>query len=85
MSCIRLDIAFTISSLSTFTSNAGINYWKVIVRVLKYLRYTHDHGLLYTRDPAVLEGYSNASCMSDTQDSKATSRYVFTLRGAIVS
>ena len=37
MSCTRPDIAFTVSSLSRFTSNPGENHWKVIVRVLRYL------------------------------------------------
>lgn len=39
----------------------------------------------YTREAAVLEGYSDASWISNTQDSKATSGYVFTLGGAAIS
>ena len=85
MSCTRPDIAYAVSSLSRFTSNPGDDHWKAIVRVLRYLRYTRDYGLHYTRDPAVLEGYSDASWISDIQDSKATSGYVFTLGGATVS
>ncbi|KAK8553243.1 hypothetical protein V6N13_024310 [Hibiscus sabdariffa] len=85
MSCTRPDIAFTISSLSRFTSNTSENHWKAIVRVLRYLRYTRDYGLHYSRDPAVLEGYSYASWISDIQDTKGTSGYVFTLGGGAVS
>ena len=85
MSCTRPDIAFTVSCLSRFMSNPGADHWKAIVRVLRYLRYTRDYGLHYTRFPAVLEGYSDASSISDIQDSKATSGYVFTLGGAAVS
>ena len=55
------------------------------MRVLRYLRYTRNYGLHYTKDPAVLKGYSDASWISDTQDSKASSGYVFTLEGAAVS
>ena len=61
MSCTRPDIAFTVSSLSRFTSNLGENHWKAIVRVLRYLRYTQNYGLHYSRDPVVLEGFSDAS------------------------
>jgi len=85
MSCTRPDIAFTVSRLSRFTSNPGDDHWKAIVRVLGYLRYTHEYGLHYRREPGVLEGYSDASWISDTQDSKATSGYVFTLGGAAIS
>ncbi|KAK8685585.1 hypothetical protein V6N13_041585 [Hibiscus sabdariffa] len=85
MSCTRPDIAFTISSLSRFTSNPSENHWKAIVRVLRYLRYTRDYGLHYSRDPAVLEGYSDVSWISDIQDTKGTSGYVFTLGGGAVS
>ena len=35
--------------------------------------------------PTVLEGYFDASWIFNTQDSKTTSKYVFTLRGTAVS
>ncbi|XP_062112497.1 secreted RxLR effector protein 161-like [Humulus lupulus] len=85
MSCTRPDIAYTISTLSRFTSNPGAEHWKAIARVLRYLRYTRDYGLNYTRDPAVLEGYTDASWISDIHNSKGTSGYVFTLGGAAIS
>ena len=85
MSCTRPDIAYTVSRLSRYTSNPSADHWKAIVRVLKYLRYTRNYGLHYTRYPAVLEGYSDANWISDIKDSKSTSGYVFTLAGAAVS
>ena len=56
MSCTRPDIAYTINRLSRYTSNPSADHWKTIVRVLRYLRYTHNFGLHYTRYLAVLEG-----------------------------
>lgn len=85
MSCTRPYIAFTVSSLSRFMSNPVENHWKAIVRVLRYLRYTQNYGLHYSSDPAVLEGFSDANWISDIQDTKGTSGYVFTLRGGAVS
>ena len=85
MSCTRPDISFTVSSLSRFTSNPSENHWKAIVRVLRYLRHTCENGLYYGRDPAILEGYSDSSWISDIQDTKGTSGYVFTLGGGAVS
>ncbi|OMO62209.1 Zinc finger, CCHC-type [Corchorus capsularis] len=85
MSCTRSDIAYTVSKLSRFTSNPSADHWKAIVRILRYLRYTRDYGLHYTRYPAVLEAYSDANWISDIKDTKSTSGYVFTLAGAVVS
>ncbi|CAM8968681.1 unnamed protein product [Rhodiola kirilowii] len=88
MNCTRPDIAYTVSRLARYTSNPGIEHWNAIVRILKYLRFTRNYGLHYTRYPEVIEvieGYTDASWISDIQDSKATSGYVFTLGGATVS
>ena len=73
MNCTRPDIAYAISKLSRYTSNPGEDHWKAIIQVLRYLRFTRDHGLNFTRYPAVLEGYYDAYWISDTKDSKSTS------------
>ncbi|CAM8897246.1 unnamed protein product [Rhodiola kirilowii] len=85
MNCTRPDIVYSVSRLARYTSNPGTEYWKAIVRVLKYLRFTRSYGLHYTRSLEVIEGYTDASWISDIQDSKAISGYVFTLGRAIVS
>ena len=79
------DIAYAVSKLSKYTSNSRVEHWKTIIRVIRYLRFTRNIELNYTRYPAVLEGYCDANWISDTRDSKSTSRYVFTLGGAAVS
>ena len=60
MSCTRPDIAYSVSKLSSYTSNLGAKHCQGIIRVLQYLRFTRDYGLHYTRYHAVLEGYSDA-------------------------
>ena len=57
----------------------------MLVRVLRYLRYTLNYGLHYLRYPIVLERYSDANWISDTNDSKSTSGYAFTIGGATIS
>ena len=61
MSCTRPDIAYAVNKLSRYTSNPRAMHWQGIMRVLKYLRFTRDYGLHYTRYPTVLEGYSDAN------------------------
>ncbi|KAL0365780.1 UNVERIFIED_CONTAM: Retrovirus-related Pol polyprotein from transposon TNT 1-94 [Sesamum radiatum] len=85
MNCTRPDIAYAVNKLSRFTSNPSKNHWKGLIRVLRYLKYTSNYGLHYTRYPAVLEGYSDANWISDSKDTKSTSGYVFTIGGGAVS
>ena len=54
------------------------------MRVLKYLRFTRDYGLYYSRYLAILEGYHDANWISNVKDSKSQV-VVFTLGGAVVS
>ena len=56
MSCTGPDIAYAVSKLSSYTSNTSTEHWNALTRLLKYLWYTRDYGLHYTRYPAVLEG-----------------------------
>ena len=85
MNCIRPNTAYVVSKLSKYTSNLGPNHWKAIVRVLRYLKYTQNYGLHYSKYPVVLEGYCDANWISDTKDSKSTNGYLFTLSGGAMS
>ncbi|GJU91243.1 zinc finger, CCHC-type containing protein [Tanacetum coccineum] len=77
MTCTRHDIAF---ALSMYTSNPGTQHWQVIQRVLKYLKKTMDYKLTYIGYPSVLEGYTDASWISNSKDNSST--WVFMLGGA---
>ncbi|XP_022891036.1 uncharacterized protein LOC111406071 [Olea europaea var. sylvestris] len=83
--CTRPDIAYVISKLSRSTSNKSNYHWKVIGRVLGYLKKTKKLGLQYTKFPAVLEGFTDASWISSTNESKSTLGWVFTLGVGAVS
>ncbi|KAJ9565484.1 hypothetical protein OSB04_001450 [Centaurea solstitialis] len=74
MYCTRPDIAFAVSKLSQFTSNPGSDHWKAIGTVLGYLKRT-----------SILEGYSDASWIDNSSDSKSTSGWIFTLAGGAIS
>ena len=61
ISCTRLDIVYVVNRLSRYGSSPRAMHWQGIARVLKYLRFTRDYGLHYTRYHDVLEGYSDAN------------------------
>jgi hypothetical protein len=81
----RPDISFAVNKLSRFTSNPGSDHWCALERVMRNLRGTSTYGLHYIGYPAVLEGYSNSNWISDADEIKDTSGYVFTIGGAVVS
>ncbi|GJW33982.1 hypothetical protein Tco_0054014 [Tanacetum coccineum] len=85
MTCTRPDIAFLVDKLSRYTSNPGTQHWKAIQRVLKYLKKTIDYRLTYTGYPFVLEGYTDTSWISNTEDNSSTSGWVFLLSGGVIS
>ncbi|GJW84934.1 hypothetical protein Tco_0158079 [Tanacetum coccineum] len=70
---------------SRYTSNPGTQHQQVIQRVLKYLKKTMDNILTYTGCPLVLEGYTDASWISNTKDNSFTSGWVFMLGGGVIS
>ena len=44
-----------------------------------------NYGILYSGFPAVLEGYNDANWISNSNEIKSTSSYVFTLGGAAIA
>ncbi|KAL6331303.1 hypothetical protein AAG906_009731 [Vitis piasezkii] len=72
-------------------SVAQIEYAQIIgslmylMNFLKYLRGTINYGLCFSGFPIVLEGFSDANWISDSDEMKSTSGYVFILGGSAVS
>jgi hypothetical protein len=84
-SATRPDIAFAVSKLSRFVSKPGDDHWHALERVMRYLKGTSSYGIHYTGNPTVLEGYSDSNWISDADELKATSGYIFTHGGGAVS
>nr|GEY97939.1 zinc finger, CCHC-type [Tanacetum cinerariifolium] len=85
MTCIRPDIEFVVGKLSRYTCNPGIKHRQAIQIVLKYLKKTMDYRLMYTGDPSMLEGYTDASWINNTEDNSSTSGWAFLLGGGVIS
>ena len=52
---------------------------------MHYLKGTTSYGIHYSGYPKILEGYSDSNGISDADEIKATSGYMFTLGGGTVS
>ena len=66
-------------------SNPGDDHCHALERVMRYLKGTKSYGICYTGHPKVLEGYCDANWISDADELYATSGYVFSLGGGVVS
>jgi hypothetical protein len=65
MTCTRPNIAYAIGKTSRYTSNPSRIHW-----ILKYLKTTINYRIWYNRYPTVLEGYTDASWITDNDDHK---------------
>ena len=82
--CTRPDLAFVTGLLGRFQSNPGIEHWKLVKKVLRYLQGTKGLMMTYRRSDSLhIVGYSDSDYVED--DRKSTSGYVFTLAGGSIS
>ncbi|XP_074289179.1 secreted RxLR effector protein 161-like [Silene latifolia] len=85
MTSTRPDIAYAVGRLSRYTSNPSSHHWSVVMHVLKFLKNTKDFALTFSGNPSVLEGYSDASWITNPEDNSSTSGWVFLLEGGAIS
>nr|GEV51059.1 zinc finger, CCHC-type [Tanacetum cinerariifolium] len=85
MTRTRSYIVYDVGKLSAYTSNPSTHHMHVVMRVFKYLKKTMDYGLSYVGFPSVLEGYSDASWITNLEDHTSTTGWVFLLGGGVIS
>ncbi len=83
--CTRPDISYAVCKLSRYTCNPSLEHWSAIERIFRYLKGTMNYGIHYCGFPSVLEGFTDANWISDSDETKATSGYVFTLGGGAIA
>nr|GEU52441.1 zinc finger, CCHC-type [Tanacetum cinerariifolium] len=85
MTSTRPDIAYVVGKLSRFTSNPSNNHWEAIIRLFIYLKKTMNYGLYYVGFPSAIEGYSDASWITNSEDHTSITGWVFLLGGGAIS
>lgn len=86
----RPDIAFTVSALSKYNSNPGLQHFAALQHLYRYLRGTHDHGITYRGSgdkstPLTLTIYSDSDYAACIDDRRSVTGYSVHLCGATVS
>jgi len=85
MLCTRPDICFAVGLVSRYQRNPRPTHWQAVKRIMRYLRGTTDLVIYDQRGDLKLRGYSDADWGGDTDESRSTSGYVFTLSGGAIS
>jgi hypothetical protein len=77
----RPDIAVAVGAVSQYLENPGIQHWKAVKRILRYLKGTLDFGLMLggQQKRINLLGYSDADWGGDLDFRKSTTGIVFLL------
>ncbi|XP_047953586.1 secreted RxLR effector protein 161-like [Salvia hispanica] len=84
--CTRPDIAFIVGMLGRYLSNPGMDHWKAVKRVLRYMQRTKDYMLTYRKsDQLEIIGYSDSDFAGCQDSRRSTSGYVFMLAGGAIS
>jgi len=78
--CTRPDLSFVTGVLGRYQSNPGIDHWKMVKNVVRYVRGTTGLMVTYRKSESLeTEGYSDSDFAGDVDDRKSTSGYIFTL------
>ena len=84
--CTRPDIAFAVNALGRYLSNPGLNHWRAVKKVMRYLQGTKDYMLTYKRsDQLEVTGSSDSDFAGYPDDRKSTSGFIFMMAGGAVS
>ncbi|KAH9681570.1 Integrase catalytic domain-containing protein [Citrus sinensis] len=88
MVCTRADIAYAVSLVSRFMSDPGKEHWDAVKWIMRYLRGTPYHGLMYGRskqnDNSIV-GYVDSDFAGDLDGRKSISGYLFMVNGRLIS
>ncbi|GKE40312.1 putative retrotransposon protein [Tanacetum coccineum] len=82
--CTRPDVAFAQNITSRFQQNPSDLHWTTVKNILKYLRNTKDMFLVYKGDlkqELRVSCYTDAGYLTDADDLKSQTGYVFVLNG----
>ncbi|GJR58873.1 retrotransposon protein, putative, ty1-copia subclass [Tanacetum coccineum] len=85
--CTRPDVAFAQNITSRFQQNPGDLHWTTVKNILKYLRNTKDMFLVYGGDlkrELRVSCYTDVGYLTDADDLKSQTGYVFVLNGGVV-
>ncbi|KAL0328076.1 UNVERIFIED_CONTAM: Retrovirus-related Pol polyprotein from transposon TNT 1-94 [Sesamum calycinum] len=87
MVCTRPDIAYSISCLSRYMSNASPPYWEALKWLLRYLNGSANLGIMFSKcsKGVDLTSYVDSNYANDRDSRRSTTSYIFTLCGSCIT
>ncbi|OWY94987.1 polyprotein [Phytophthora megakarya] len=84
--CTRPDITYVVTQLSRFLENPGLKHWRAAIRVLRYLKTTRKHGIVYKKQKngLKLEAFTNADWGNNIDDRRSVSEIMVMIGNAPV-
>ena len=80
----KLDLMFATSVLSRYMQSPGQAHLRAAKGVLRFVKGTHDFGILYTSDKnGYLQRFSNSDWAGCPDDMKSTTSYVFSFGSGV--
>uniref|UniRef100_A0A1X7VKA3 Reverse transcriptase Ty1/copia-type domain-containing protein n=1 Tax=Amphimedon queenslandica TaxID=400682 RepID=A0A1X7VKA3_AMPQE len=82
----RPVITFSVSNVPKYSSKPTKEHWVAVKRIIRYLKGTHNLGLIYKMSEANgCIGFSDSNWAGDLDDIKSTSGLLFQAGGTAVS
>ena len=79
--CTRPDISFAVGYVARFQANPLPLHWKLVKRILKYLKNTSNYGIFYgKKSPTQLDAYADADYAAELQR-RSTTGYLVRMYG----
>ena len=82
--CTQPDICYAVGLINHLTDQLGFAHRQAIKKIMRYLHGITDLVLCYQGRDLALGGYSDADRVSDVDESRSTSGYVFILDGGAI-
>ena len=80
------DILYTVHQVSQYLSAPRSTHYAAVLRILRYFKGTHFHGLFYSaQSPFVLRAFSDVDWVGDPTDRRSTTGYCFLLGSSLIS
>ena len=84
--CTYSDVAYITGMLGRYLSNPGVDHWKAVKWVMRYLQRIKDYMLTYRKsDQLEIIGYTNSDFTGCQDSMKSTSGYIYLLAGGAIS
>ncbi|XP_048436024.1 uncharacterized mitochondrial protein AtMg00810-like [Pyrus x bretschneideri] len=81
----RPDIAFAVNQVCQYMHRPTTTHWIAVKHILRYLKTTPDHGLVYKPSSFNLVAYADADYAGDPDDRKSTGGYCIFLGNNLIS